>query len=117
MSHPIDPPAPPNPAVLRDRIHRATAAANAGGYDPATRDKLRADALALALAAGLGDEHRLLLQIATAQAGLAGGDHEAGQQTIELIDRLQNRLYMARSLAADATYRAQQAHAAKQAQR
>jgi hypothetical protein len=112
MSHPIDPPVPPAPALLLDRLHRATTAAQLGQYDPAAREQLRTDALALALAAGLGDEHRLLVDIAAAQAALAGGDHQAGERTIRLIDRLQDRLYLARSLAVDATYRAQQAYAA-----
>lgn len=112
MPHLIDSQEPPSPALLFHRIHRATDAARRGDYNPATRDQLRVDALALALAAGLGDEHRLLLNIATAQAGLAAGDHRAGERVIELVDELQNRLFTARMFAAEALFRAQRDHVA-----
>jgi hypothetical protein len=72
MSHPIDPPVPPSPALLGDRLHRATVAAAAGQYEPTTAARLRDDALALAIAAGLGDEHRLLAEL---DAARAAGDH------------------------------------------
>lgn len=107
MSHPIDSPNPPSPALLHDRLHRAAAAAAAGSYNATTTERLRADALALALAAGLADEHRLLVRISDAQAGLAGGDHLAGERVIELVDELQNRLHTARMLASEALFRAQ----------
>lgn len=106
MSHPIEPPVPPSPALLIDRLNRAADAARRGDYDPAVTALLAAGALALALAAGLPDEHRLLAELLTARAAHAAGDTAAGARTAQLAPELADRIASWGVAASDALWRA-----------
>lgn len=72
MSQPINLPEPPPAALLLSRLRSTTDAVRAGQYNATTRERLRDNALALALAAGLADEHQTLAELIAARAD---GDH------------------------------------------
>lgn len=73
MSHPNLDPAPPAEATIgRLHWHADHITREPGRYDSQTLAALRAASLALALAAGLPDEHRLLSELLDARAA---GEH------------------------------------------
>lgn len=103
MSDPTLDPAIEPTANIRGRIRWATDAARAGRYDGAALPELAIEALALALAAGLADEHRILAELTAARAD---GNHAL---VSKLAGELSNRIALWGVAASEALWRADRA--------
>lgn len=88
MVHDDEP--PPPTANLRSRMlwFRADITERRDRYTPASLAHVRNDSIALALAAGAPDEHRLLAELAAARTALANGDTAAEARLIKLGQKL-----------------------------
>lgn len=78
-------------------------------YTPDALAYVRSDALALAVAAGAGDEHQLLVELAAARDALAAGDDQAEARMITAARKLLAAVQRLNADLPDEIYRAQHA--------